>query len=96
MGQLDNAGRHCARILIFKRVVVCRFQFLILGLARILTRVTARLLLRGIRATPHRLLQNANNVEIFMVQQDTLLFEVMRDYALLLADRLGAPVDLLK
>lgn len=43
----------------------------------------------------YRLLEDANDVEILLIQQDPLLFQIMADDSFLLADGPRTAVDLL-
>lgn len=42
------------------------------------------------------LLENANDIEVFLVETDTLAFEILANDALLFLDGLGAAVNFLK
>jgi len=54
------------------------------------------LMFRGVTPTTDRLLQDAYNVEVLLVKQNTLLFQVVRDNPLLLPDGFRASVNFLK
>lgn len=49
-----------------------------------------------VAATTDGLLKDTNDIEILVVEQDTLPLQVMRDYALLFTDWLRATVNFLE
>ena len=54
------------------------------------------LLRAGVGTVSHCLLKDTNDIEVFVVEQDTLLLQVVRNQTLLLTDWLGPPIDFLE
>lgn len=70
------------------------FNSLDLVLARFFTGGT--LFLGRVTSAAHSLLQDANDIEVLLVEEDALFAQIVRNDALLLSNGLGAAVDLLQ